>query len=115
MAVSRLRHGDEKLPFSRGGAAVIENHNGRPLLPSLVASTAADMARDESFFLYVCGPRDMQQAVRDAVTSQQISILRGGRGRSEFGSDEGAKMRREAREESGSRDVSLHVEHFQWA
>jgi ferredoxin-NADP reductase len=67
---------------------------GRPDLPSLVKNEGETAAESGSALsVYVCGPGDMLNDVRNAVAQENVGILRGGRGSS----------------------VYLHSEHFSWA
>jgi NAD(P)H-flavin reductase len=67
---------------------------GRPQLPPIVREEAARAAdASESLSVYICGPTTMQNDVRNAVASENLSVLSG----------------------TKSGGVYLHSEHFSWA
>ena len=67
---------------------------GRPDLPSLIRKEGEAAAESGSALsVYVCGPEEMLNDVRNAVARENVGIVRGGRGGS----------------------VYLHSEHFSWA
>ena len=77
-----------------GTAVPGKEYEGRPQLPVIVheeAEKAADV--DETLNVYVCGPKTMQNDVRNAVAAENLRIVSGAR----------------------SRGVYLHSEHFSWA
>ncbi|KIW18595.1 hypothetical protein PV08_02884 [Exophiala spinifera] len=71
--------------------ALGETHTGRPDLKSMISKEGS---REWSQILgvFVCGPLEMQNDVRNAVADQQLDIIRG-----------------------SVKDVYLHTEHFDWA
>jgi hypothetical protein len=67
---------------------------GRPDLPSIVHDEGIKAAEGEySLNVFVCGPDDMQNDVRNAVAKENLGILKG----------------------SKAGGVYLHSEHFSWA
>jgi hypothetical protein len=81
-------------PKSEVQAAPSKDLPGRPDLPSLIKKEGETAAESGSALsVYVCGPGDMLNDVRNAVARENVGIVRGGRGGS----------------------VYLHSEHFSWA
>ncbi|RGP74520.1 hypothetical protein FSPOR_1097 [Fusarium sporotrichioides] len=67
--------------------------HGRPDLPGVLKGVANGMISTDSLGVYVCGPDNMQNDVRNAVASLNLDILRG----------------------ADSTGAYLHSEHFSWA
>ena len=81
-------------PKSEIQAAPSKELSGRPDLPSLIRKEGEAAAESGSALsVYVCGPGEMLNDVRNAVARENLGIVRGGRGGS----------------------VYLHSEHFSWA
>lgn len=71
-----------------------KEHTGRPQLPLIVQEEAEKAAdADETLNVYICGPKTMQNDVRNAVAAENLKIITGAR----------------------SGGVYLHTEHFSWA
>ncbi|PNP43072.1 hypothetical protein TGAMA5MH_05005 [Trichoderma gamsii] len=66
---------------------------GRPQLPQIVQEASSVAEAGQSLSVFVCGPKTMQNDVRNAVAEENLKILQG--------STTGA--------------VYLHTEHFSWA
>ncbi|CZS91302.1 related to Fre1p and Fre2p [Rhynchosporium agropyri] len=70
-------------------------YEGRPSLPIIIRDEAARAAdAGQSLSVYVCGPDEMQNDVRNAVAKQNLDIVRGSR---------------------AGGGVYLYSEHFSWA
>lgn len=71
-----------------------KEYTGRPQLPFIVQEEAEKAASaNETLNVYLCGPKTMQNDVRNAVAAENLRIVRGARGGG----------------------VYLHTEHFSWA
>lgn len=71
-----------------------KEHAGRPQLPLIVQEEAEKAAdADEMLNVYICGPKTMQNDVRNAVAAENLKIITGAR----------------------SGGVYLHTEYFSWA
>lgn len=66
---------------------------GRPQLPQIIQGAASVAEAGQSLSVFVCGPKTMQNDVRNAVAEENLKILQGSR--------------------TGA--VYLHTEHFSWA
>ncbi|KAH8122162.1 ferric reductase like transmembrane component-domain-containing protein [Trichoderma asperelloides] len=66
---------------------------GRPQLPQIVQEAASVAQAGQSLSVFVCGPKTMQNDVRNAVAKENLEIVQGSKGSS----------------------VYLHMEHFSWA
>ncbi|KAK6376013.1 hypothetical protein LTS17_007263 [Exophiala oligosperma] len=69
----------------------VETHMGRPDLNNIVAKEGS-REWSQNLGVFVCGPLEMQNDVRNAVADQQLDIIKG-----------------------SVKDVYLHLEHFDWA
>jgi NAD(P)H-flavin reductase len=87
MAIDAEKEDDET-------AAPGKEYTGRPQLPLVVQEEAGKAAdADQALNVYVCGPKTMQNDVRNAVAAENLKIISGAR----------------------SGGVYLHTEHFSWA
>lgn len=66
---------------------------GRPQLPRIVQEAASVAQAGQSLSVFVCGPKTMQNDVRNAVAKENLKIVQG----------------------SKISSVYLHTEHFSWA
>lgn len=83
-----------KTPASNAQRVGADQTTGRPHLPQIVTQEAQHAADStQSLGVYVCGPTEMQNDVRNAVAKQNLAIFKG----------------------APSRGVYLHTEHFSWA
>lgn len=71
--------------------ALVDTHIGRPDLKNVI-SKEGSREWNQVLGVFVCGPLEMQNDVRNAVADQQLDIIRG-----------------------SVKDVYLHTEHFDWA
>ncbi|KAL6901422.1 ferric reductase like transmembrane component domain-containing protein [Trichoderma evansii] len=73
--------------------ALEREFEGRPQLPHIIQEVASIAEAGQSLSVFVCGPKTMQNDVRNAVANENLKIFQG--------SKAGA--------------VYLHTEHFSWA
>jgi Ferric reductase NAD binding domain/FAD-binding domain len=87
----------DKIDISVEGHETIvpgKEFEGRPQLPLIIQEEAAKVAEvGQSLSVFICGPTQMQNDVRNAVAEENLSILKG----------------------SKAGGVYLHSEHFSWA
>lgn len=77
----------------RNANMIEEGFKGRPQLPQIIQKAASVAEAGQLLSVFVCGPKTMQNDVRNAVAEENLSILKGSR--------------------TGA--VYLHTEHFSWA